>query len=207
MHKVFMLDKKCIFAKKFDMNKSTKIECVKVVGMIILIIATCFVLAMLSSCKPVKEIVYKDVYHTDTLIVKKEVHDTTKTVETKFDSVYKFVKDSSWMDSIGHYYHNRETYYYHIYNETTEQYKVLERENDSLRSVIDNSVDSTSHNTIEYRDNIIYRTNPWHIVTIIVLVLAIMGYFVCKYWDKIKPTLSLIIDKVKQFIKRLLNIK
>ncbi len=57
--------------------------------------------AMLSSCRTIKEIEYRDVYVHDTVKIEKQVHDSIKIVKTEYDSIDHYYENVIYIDTNG----------------------------------------------------------------------------------------------------------
>lgn len=129
-----------------------------------------------SSCSAEKQIQYVEVL--------KEVHDTTKvfTHDTTLvnnyihDSVDRFVKDSSWMDSLGHYYHERYVSLTKYINVQSEEYKALQQlyENTLLQM---NDSTKVEYKTVEVEKKVYVW---WPLFVVFGLIAGIFGYIYIK---------------------------
>jgi len=54
-----------------------------------------------TSCRTIREVEYRDVYIHDTVTMEKVVHDSIKTVETKYDSIDHYYENVIYIDTNG----------------------------------------------------------------------------------------------------------
>lgn len=133
----------------------------------------------------IKEVEVEKYIHDTTI---ERVHDTVNHELVVHDSIDRYVRDSAWVDSLGHIYHYRLERYVQISRESEQMYKTLEEENIRLRDSLDRKVD-VEIQTVVKEKKVLVKWPLW--------LLGIAAAAACKYRSSIITFIKKLIERWK----------